>query len=99
MLQIDVAALIGRDPVRRPESVNCIDQGEVAAIRAALERYDRITAFHVTVSAAPPITDLRKSVDHAWMTFQRSRYGVLAVGVCRAPRPRSRTSRRVGRAA
>ena len=78
VLQIDVAALIGRDPVRRPESVNCIDQGEVAAIRAALERYDRITAFHVTVSAAPPITDLRKSVDHAWMTFQRSRYGVLA---------------------
>ena len=78
VLQVDVQVLMGRDPVRRPESVNCIDQVEVAEIRAALERYDRISAFHVTAPAAPPLTELRKSVDHAWMTFQHSRYGVLA---------------------
>jgi transcriptional regulator with XRE-family HTH domain len=77
-LGIDVQALTGRDPVRRPESVNCIDQVEVAEIRAALERYDRISAFHVTAAVSPPLSELRKSVDHAWMTFQRSRYGVLA---------------------
>lgn len=78
VLQVDVQVLMGRDPVRRPESVNCIDQVEVAEIRAALERYDRISAFSVTAPVSPPISELRKSVDHAWMTFQRSRYGVLA---------------------
>jgi transcriptional regulator with XRE-family HTH domain len=78
VLQVDVQALMGRDPVRRPESVNCIDQVEVAEIRAALERYDRISAFYVTAPVSPPVSELRKSVDHAWMTFQRSRYGVLA---------------------
>ena len=78
VLQVDVQALTGRDPVRRPEVVNCIDQIEVAEIRAALERYDRISAFRNKAPVSPPLTELRKSVDHAWMTFQRSRYGVLA---------------------
>ena len=48
VLQVDVQVLTGRDPVRRPESVNCIDQVEVAEIRAALERYDKISAFRTT---------------------------------------------------
>jgi transcriptional regulator with XRE-family HTH domain len=78
VLQVDVQVLMGRDPVRKPESVNCIDQIEVAAIRAALERYDKISSFNVTSVAPPPLAELRKSVDYAWMTFQRSRYGVLA---------------------
>src|ERR671913_15794 len=45
VLQVDVQLLLGKDVERRPESVNCIDQVEVEEIRAALERYDSISAF------------------------------------------------------
>src|SRR6478609_10212440 len=41
VLQLDVQVLMGKDPARRPESMNCIDQAEVEEIRAALERYDK----------------------------------------------------------
>jgi transcriptional regulator with XRE-family HTH domain len=78
VLQVDVQLLMGRDPVRRPETINCIDQVEVAEIRAALERYDKISAFSPAPSQAPPLPEVRKAVDHAWMTFQHSKYGVLA---------------------
>jgi transcriptional regulator with XRE-family HTH domain len=79
VLQIDVQLLMGRDPVRRPESMNCVDQVEVAEIRAALERYDKISAIFNAAPETPlPVAELRKAVDHAWMTFQHSKYGVLA---------------------
>src|SRR6187551_2553776 len=45
VLQLDVQLLTGRDPARRPENINCVDQVEVEEIRAALERYDQISAF------------------------------------------------------
>jgi transcriptional regulator with XRE-family HTH domain len=78
VLQVDVQVLMGRDPVRRPETVSCVDQVEVAEIRAALERYDKISTFSLTTLDAPPLPELHKAVDHAWMTFQHSKYGVLA---------------------
>src|SRR5215207_6605050 len=42
VLQVDVQLLLGKDPERKPDSVNCIDQVEVEEIRTALERYDSI---------------------------------------------------------
>ena len=33
VLQLDVQLLMGKDPARRPESVNCVDQVEVGEIR------------------------------------------------------------------
>src|SRR5688500_612193 len=78
VLQVDVAELTGRESTRRPEAHGCIDQGEVAKIRAALERYDKISSLYVSLPQAPPLTELRKSVDHAWMTFQHAKYGALA---------------------
>src|SRR3712207_3579093 len=39
VLQVDVQLLLGREPERRPDSMNCIDQVEVEEIRSALERY------------------------------------------------------------
>src|SRR3954471_8895623 len=45
VLQVDVQLLLGREPERRPDSMNCIDQVEVEEIRSALERYDQISAF------------------------------------------------------
>jgi transcriptional regulator with XRE-family HTH domain len=78
VLQLDVQVLMGRDPVRRPESVECVDQVEVAEIRAALERYDKISAFFTPPAEAPPLGELRKAVNHAWLTFQHSKYAVIA---------------------
>ncbi len=79
VLQVDVQILMGRDPAaRKPESMNFVDQVEVAEIRAALERYDKISTFTPTPLDAPPLPELSKAVDHAWMTFQHSKYGVLA---------------------
>ena len=54
VLQLDVQVLMGRDPVRRPDSVNCIDQVEVEEIRAALERYDKISTYFMPAADVPP---------------------------------------------
>ena len=68
VLQLDVQVLLGRDPVRRPDSVNCIDQVEVAEIRSAMERYDKISAFFFAPPEAPALTELqqgrRPRLDH-----------------------------------
>jgi transcriptional regulator with XRE-family HTH domain len=78
VLQVDVQLLLGKDPERRPGSVNCIDQVEVEEIRAALERYDQISAFFYAPPEPPPLDGLRKAVRYAWLTFQHAKYGTLA---------------------
>jgi transcriptional regulator with XRE-family HTH domain len=78
VLQLDVALLMGKDPERRPGSQNCIDQVEVEDIRAALERYDQISAFFYAPPEPPPLDQMRKATRHAWNTFQHAQYGVLA---------------------
>jgi transcriptional regulator with XRE-family HTH domain len=78
VLQVDVQLLLGKDVERRPESVNCIDQVEVEEIRAALERYDQMSAFFQATPVSPPLPEMRKAVSHAWLTYQHAKYGVLA---------------------
>ncbi|MDP9791768.1 transcriptional regulator with XRE-family HTH domain [Catenuloplanes nepalensis] len=78
VLQVDVQLLLGKDPERRPDTVNCIDQVEVEEIRSALERYNQISAFFTATPQAPPLPEMRKAVSHAWLTFQHAKYGVLA---------------------
>jgi transcriptional regulator with XRE-family HTH domain len=78
VLQVDVQLLLGKDPERRPSSVVCIDQVEVEEIRAALERYDAISAFFHAPPHPPPLEEMRKAVGHAWLTYQHAKYGVLA---------------------
>jgi transcriptional regulator with XRE-family HTH domain len=78
VLQLDVQVLLGRDPVRRPEIIGCIDQVEVEEIRSALERYDKISAFCQPPAVMPRLGELAKAVGHAWLTYQHSKYGVLA---------------------
>ncbi len=78
VLQLDVQLLLGKDPERRPDTVNCIDQVEVEEIRAALERYDQIGAFFSPPSEPPPLLELRKAVNHAWLSYQHAKYGMLA---------------------
>ncbi|WP_428964307.1 helix-turn-helix domain-containing protein [Micromonospora fluostatini] len=77
ILQIDVQLLLGKDPERRGDAPNGIDQVEVQEIRAALERYDAMTAYFDAAPQPPPLVDLAKAVNHAWLTYQYSRYGEL----------------------
>lgn len=78
VLQVDVQLLLGKDVERRPETQNCIDQVEVEEIRAALERYDQMSAFFQPTPHCPPLPEMRKAVSHAWLTYQHAKYGVLA---------------------
>jgi transcriptional regulator with XRE-family HTH domain len=82
VLNVEVQQLLGRDPERRPGTSACMDQTEVDNIRSALERYEQANAFSRQVE--PPCLDqLRKSVQHAWLTYQHSRYEVLVRGLPR----------------
>jgi transcriptional regulator with XRE-family HTH domain len=78
VLQVDAQLLLGKEPERRPGSVACLDQVEVEEIRAALERYDQISAFLQPMPEPPDLDELRKAVGHAWLTYQHAKYGVLA---------------------
>jgi transcriptional regulator with XRE-family HTH domain len=78
VLALDVQLLLGKDVERKPETQNCIDQVEVEEIRAALERYDQMSAFFQAVPHSPPLPEMRKAVSHAWLTYQHAKYGVLA---------------------
>ncbi|MCA2219402.1 helix-turn-helix domain-containing protein [Jidongwangia harbinensis] len=78
VLQVDVQLLLGKDVERRPETQNCIDQVEVEEIRAALERYDQMSAFFQPAPHSPALAEMRKAVSHAWLTYQHAKYGVLA---------------------
>jgi transcriptional regulator with XRE-family HTH domain len=77
VLQVDVQLLLGKDPDRRLDTVNGVDQIEVEEIRAALERYDQISAFFFAPPAPPPLPEMCKAVNHAWQTYQHAKYGVL----------------------
>ncbi|MGK5742076.1 helix-turn-helix domain-containing protein [Micromonospora sp. URMC 103] len=77
ILQVDVQLLLGKDPERRSDALNCIDQVEVEEIRAALERYDSMSAYFDAAPYPPPLADMRKAVNHAWLTYQYGRYGML----------------------
>ncbi|MGE5829975.1 MAG: helix-turn-helix domain-containing protein [Micromonosporaceae bacterium] len=78
VLQLDVPVLMGHDPVRRPDTVNCIDQVELDEIRAALERYEPTGPLHQFSPESPPLAEVRKSVDYAWQTYSHVRYVQLA---------------------
>ncbi|WP_189079127.1 helix-turn-helix domain-containing protein [Mangrovihabitans endophyticus] len=78
VLAVDVQLLLGKEPERRPETQNCIDQVEVEEIRAALERYDQMSAFFQVVPHSPPLPEMHKAVSHAWLTYQHAKYGPLA---------------------
>nr|MDT0658839.1 helix-turn-helix domain-containing protein [Micromonospora sp. DSM 115978] len=77
VLQLDVQLLVGREPERRAGGLTCIDQIEVEEIRAALERYDSMSAFLHVAPEPPSLAELAKAVSHAWLTYQYARYGVL----------------------
>ncbi len=77
VLGLDVQLLLGREPERRPGTAACVDQVEVEEIRAALERYAGINGLLRPPTELPGLEELRKSTEHAWLTYQHARYGNL----------------------
>lgn len=78
VLQLDVQLLLGRDPDRRPDSATPSEQIEVEELRSALERYDQISVILGGPPVLPPLAELHKAVNHAWLSYQHAKYGVLA---------------------
>ena len=92
VLQVDVQLLLGKDPERRPDDGQLHrpgrgrgDPGGAGALRPdqrVLLRRRR---------DSPPLTEMRKAVSHAWLTYQHAKYGVLARSAAEA------AARRAGR--
>lgn len=93
VLQIDVAMLLNRDPERGSSPSGSYDQRELDDLRQALERSAPVAPLGR--APATPLHELAQSVNHAWLTYQYARYGVLVRGCrdcCATPRRRTRTT-------
>ncbi|MGH8792274.1 MAG: helix-turn-helix domain-containing protein [Stackebrandtia sp.] len=78
-LAVDTQQLLGHDAARRSDQFNCIDQIEVDSIRSSLERYERLGRYLGGAALEPtPLPELRKSVAHAWLAYEKANYPVLA---------------------
>ena len=80
VLQIDVAQLL-----TDPESGSRIGAAEpidLGRVRGALAQFAPAAHFGAP-AAGPPLADLVKSVEHAWLTFQYARYAMLVAALPR----------------
>lgn len=76
VLRIDLPVLIGRELPR--DTDQCLDNTEVEAIRAALERYEGLTADPGAPVDEPPAVDqLRQRVDYLWLAFEAADYEIV----------------------
>jgi transcriptional regulator with XRE-family HTH domain len=76
VLRVDLPVLIGRELPR--DSDQCLDTTEVEAIRAALERYDGLTADPAALDGEPPaVAPLRQRVNYIWLAFEAADYEVV----------------------
>jgi transcriptional regulator with XRE-family HTH domain len=73
VLEVDTQLLLGLDP-HWPgrDAARRADRVEVTELRAALERYDQVTAFLSPPLDPPDLDQLRKGIAHAWLTFQHA---------------------------
>jgi transcriptional regulator with XRE-family HTH domain len=78
VLQVDVELLLGKEREGKPDAPRCLDQILVERIRATLERYDQMSSFLEKPPSSPPLSELRKAVNQAWLTYQHAKYGTLA---------------------
>lgn len=73
VLQIDPQLLLGRDLDHRRSPDTPTGIPEIAQIRAALECYDNFNAFLAAPTEPPDLDEIRKSVSHAWLTYQHAK--------------------------
>lgn len=76
VLRVDPQVLLHREP-DRPNCGRSVGQVEIAQIQAALERYDQVSGFFQTQLPAPELPELRKAVNHAWLTYQHAKGDIL----------------------
>lgn len=74
-LRIDLPVLIGRDLTR--DTRECINDIQVEAIRAALERYDAIGS-QVPDTREHGLAALRSTVAYTWSAFEMADYHVIS---------------------
>lgn len=78
VLSVDPQVLLGREP-ERPGDDQVVDGTGIAEMRSALERYEQVGG---TVGPPPPppppLTEIRKAVRHAWLTYQHAKGSLLA---------------------
>lgn len=77
VLQVDAQLLLGHEPDRRNGTEPAVGRLEIAEIRAALERYDQVSAFFQPPPQPPDLAEVRKAVRHAWLTYQHAKGGAL----------------------
>jgi transcriptional regulator with XRE-family HTH domain len=80
VLNVDVSVLMdgSTGSSQRGRGTRTTPGIDVSEIRAALERYDKISTPLMSPSTPIPLSELRKAVDHAWMAFQHANYVALA---------------------
>ncbi|MGH3683076.1 MAG: helix-turn-helix domain-containing protein [Natronosporangium sp.] len=78
VLQVDAQLLLGHESERRPGGEPGVGRCEIAEIRAALERYDQVSAFFRQPPQPPDLAEVRKAVRHAWLTYQHAKGTALA---------------------
>lgn len=71
VLQIDLSALIGEDPVRR--AADCLDDSEAERIQSALERY----SLGPDAGESPGLGEVRRKLEHVWAAFEFGDYQVM----------------------
>jgi transcriptional regulator with XRE-family HTH domain len=73
-LRVDLRLLLGRD-AREQNPNGLLDGAGIDAVRGALARWDPTLPGHA--QPAPTLDDLRKAVEHCWLSFQHARYAEL----------------------
>jgi transcriptional regulator with XRE-family HTH domain len=74
-LRIDLPVLIGRDLTR--DTRECIDDVQVEAIRASLERYDAIRS-EMPDDYHPDISKTRRQLSYIWSAFEMADYQIVS---------------------
>jgi transcriptional regulator with XRE-family HTH domain len=77
-LRVDLGLLLSRGGEQRAPS-GLLDEAAVDAVRGALARWD--SALLGPVRPTPAVGELRKSVNHSWLSFQHARYVELVRGL------------------
>ncbi|MEU8261452.1 helix-turn-helix domain-containing protein [Micromonospora sp. NPDC048999] len=78
VLRIDRAVLLGRDA--QLSAVHERAEG-VDRVRAALSRYEMALDRQVPRREVPPVVQVARNVEHAWITYQHARYPQLIDGL------------------
>jgi transcriptional regulator with XRE-family HTH domain len=75
VLQMDAQLLLGPElgPEAERRGGHGVSAADIAEIRAALERYDQVRVLFDAPPDPPDLTEVRKAIKHAWLTYQHAK--------------------------